>query len=82
MPSLTVHVHDRVKWPLLTTVRYSLLLTYGNSSHAILSTQLEIDDNLKHWKYVMSFMLANVVACVVCALLLNIHDARSVRVLS
>ena len=36
------------------------------------------DEKLLRWKYVMIFLLGNTLACVVCAVFLNINDRRKV----
>ena len=36
------------------------------------------DEKLLRWKYVMIFLLGNTLACVVCAVFLNINDKRKV----
>ncbi|XP_033628310.1 major facilitator superfamily domain-containing protein 1-like [Asterias rubens] len=46
------------------------------------STELPHEETLKRWKYVMIFLFANTLACVVTALLLNITDKRQGRVLN
>ncbi|EGD83363.1 major facilitator superfamily transporter domain-containing protein 1 [Salpingoeca rosetta] len=46
------------------------------------STPEEVHQNLEHWKHVMLFLLAQIVACVAVSVVLNIVDARTGRVLN
>ena len=56
-----------------TSVMMYILLAVG---------RLTEEDVLLRWKYVMIFLLANTLACVTCATLLNVTDKRQVSQLS